>query len=108
MKKYKYYESPNIVVAVRNFGNKKIKGVAKCSPNDQFDIEIGKALASLRCEKKMAKEKLKEATFEFEVTEKMLLKLLRQFNKSKTYMTKCKDNYNEIVNSLEEFENKLR
>ena len=41
---YKYYtDNKSIVVALSSYAGKPVKGVAKCNPDDQFDLDDGKA-----------------------------------------------------------------
>ena len=49
------------VVAVCRYAGRKVRAVAKCAPEDTFDIEIGTELAIARCEWKVAKLKLQNA-----------------------------------------------
>lgn len=58
---YKYYFGKNIVVAVSSFAGKTVRGVAKCGPNDEFDVEKGKELARARCARKIAEKRFKRA-----------------------------------------------
>lgn len=61
--KYNFYhnESNNTVVCTTTYKGQIIRGVAKCNPDDEFTIDIGKKLAYLRCKKKFAHKKLKRA-----------------------------------------------
>lgn len=108
MKHYKFFKSPAIIVAIRSFGNKEIKGIARCSPNDTFDEDIGTKLAILRCDKKLAKAKLKEAELNLKEADKMITHYIKIFSEANKYFAKCKDNYNSISKSLEEFEIELK
>lgn len=49
------------VIAVCRYAGRKVRAVAKCAPEDTFDIEIGTELAIARCEWKVAKLKLQNA-----------------------------------------------
>lgn len=52
---YRYYtNNKDIVVAVSSYAGKPVKGIAKCSADDQFDLDSGKALAAARCNVKVA------------------------------------------------------
>lgn len=108
MKHYKFFKSPAIIVAIRSFGNKEIKGIAKCSPNDTFDEDIGRKLAILRCDKKLAKAKLKEAELNLKKADKMITHYIKVYSEANSYFAKCKNNYNSVSKALEEFETKLR
>lgn len=59
---YKYYtDNKSIVVALSSYAGKPVKGVAKCNPDDQFDLDDGKALAAARCNEKVAKLRYERA-----------------------------------------------
>lgn len=49
------------VVAMSSFAGKPVKGYADCHPNDEFDLEYGKALAAARCGEKIAAKRCKRA-----------------------------------------------
>lgn len=38
-----------------------MRGVAKCAPNDEFDLEYGKRLAAARCVAKIANKRVNRA-----------------------------------------------
>ena len=61
MRKIKFYNSDNKVIAVSSFGEQLVKGVAKCDPSDTFSLEIGKELAEARCNLKVASKRVKYA-----------------------------------------------
>ena len=58
---YRIYETPNKVVAVSSFAGQTVRGVAKCHPVDEFDVEKGAALAAARCGLKIAEKRVKRA-----------------------------------------------
>lgn len=45
------------VIAISHYAGQTIKGVAKCSPNDEFDLEYGKRLAAARCNQKVCEKR---------------------------------------------------
>ena len=58
--KYRYYTNgKNVVVAVASYAGRTIRGVAKCSEQDEFNLETGKELAAARCAVKIARERVK-------------------------------------------------
>lgn len=65
--KYKFFVAtksdgtPYQVVAVSTYAGRKIRGVAKCDPRDEFSIENGKKLAAARCNVKIAEKRAKRA-----------------------------------------------
>lgn len=50
-----------VVVALGSFAGKVVTGVARCAPEDMFDIEKGKRLAAARCTAKIAEKRVKYA-----------------------------------------------
>lgn len=65
--KYKFFiakktdGTPYQVVAVSTYAGRKVRGVAKCDPRDEFSIENGKKLAAARCNVKIAEKRAKRA-----------------------------------------------
>lgn len=92
MARYRFYVNGNQVICVSSYAKKPIKGVAKCSPEDTFNLEIGKQLAKLRCDAKVAKQRVKRAKEDRNLAARWL-------NSSMDYYAKCENYYN---NSLEE------
>lgn len=64
LEKYKFYidEKNRKVIAISTYAGRYVKGVAKCDPRDEFDIEKGKELAAARCAVKVAEKRVKNAT----------------------------------------------
>lgn len=50
-------ESRRMVVATTKYEGKKVRAVARCHPEDTFDLKVGIRLAVLRCELEMYKMK---------------------------------------------------
>ena len=63
--KYHFYVGKNKIVAVSTYAGKTVRGVAKCDPRDEFDIEKGKALAAARCAERVAAKRHARAKVEF-------------------------------------------
>ena len=61
--KYKYVidVENRVVVALSTFAGETVRGVARCAPNDAFNIEAGKKIAEARCSAKIAHKRLKRA-----------------------------------------------
>ena len=57
---YKFIVTPEKVIALSSYRGKTVKGVAKCHPNDVFDLDYGKALAASRCNLKIARKRAKD------------------------------------------------
>ena len=47
--KYQFYSFNNTIIALSHYKGKIIKGIAKCHPDDEFNLEKGKELAMVRC-----------------------------------------------------------
>jgi len=58
---YKYIVTGNKVIALSTYAGKTVKGIAKCAPGDEFDVEKGKDLATARCANKIAHKRLNRA-----------------------------------------------
>lgn len=59
---YKYVVIPGEkVIAISTYAGRTVKGIAKCHPNDTFDVEFGKKLAAARCNEKIAGKRLVRA-----------------------------------------------
>ena len=59
---YKYIVIPGKkIIAISTYAGRTVKGVAKCHPNDKFDVEFGKKLAAARCNEKVAGKRLARA-----------------------------------------------
>lgn len=61
IEKYKYYATGNKVIAVSTYAGKTVRGVAKCNPEDTFDLEKGMRIAAARCAEKIAFKRLHRA-----------------------------------------------
>ena len=107
MRQYTYHVTEDKVYCITKFAGKAIKGVAKCDPEDTFNLDTGKKLAQLRCIAKIAKKKHKIAIMKMEEARNKL-------HDATKYMITAEENYNdtfkkmcEVNLELEEFENKL-
>jgi len=78
----KFYVAKNKVICVVRYAGRNIRGIAKCSPQDKFDEEVGKKLAHLRCEEKIANAKYNYAVLEAERLDKELKELHARCDKA--------------------------
>ena len=108
-KKYHFYynEDNQTVVCTTLYKCQMVRGIAKCDPEDEFDLELGKKFAYLRCRAKFTRKKFKHA-----------LKVERDAfvvaNKAKYRLDKARefasDSEMQLVNAmveLNEFETKM-
>ena len=61
---YKIYidEKNKTVIAVCRYAGRNVRAIAKCSPEDTFDVDFGTKLAKARCDVKVAKAKIQNAS----------------------------------------------
>jgi uncharacterized lipoprotein NlpE involved in copper resistance len=90
MERYKFYIAGNKVIAVSTFAGKTVKGIAKCNPEDTFDIEKGKKLAAARCGKKIADKRLKRAAEKIYKADAEIAKAEIYYDKMYKYFTDAK------------------
>jgi hypothetical protein len=89
--KYKFYfatkadGTPYQVVAVSTYAGRKVKGVAKCDPRDEFSIENGRKLAAARCNLKVAEKRAKRAEKKYADAVKMAEDQIRFRNRMESY-----------------------
>ena len=92
LEKYRYYQFKNknggiTVVAVSSYAGRKVKGYAKCNPEDEFDLEKGKKLAAARCNLKVAEKRQAHATRQYLEASKNVDSAIKYYNeKSKFYV----------------------
>ena len=65
--RYRYYtNNKNIVICESSFAGKKVRGMAKCSPADEFEINYGMLLAKARVDYKIAEMRVKKSRIRME------------------------------------------
>lgn len=105
MYNYKYFvaESENgskKVIAVSTYAGKRVKGVAKCNPEDNFDLETGKKLAAARCNLKIAEKREARA-------EKKYNDAIEQHNLMDCYLNRMKNYYSDSLEAVAKAEDEL-
>ena len=87
--KYTFYTTKNKVIAISTYAGKVVRGIAKCDPRDEFDLEQGKRLAAARCNERIAGKRLRrarkcynEATEDFRVAKARFEKMARYLEDS--------------------------
>lgn len=103
MKNYKIYRGTNTVVAVRTYKGKNVRGVAKCAPNDEFDIDKGTTLATLRCEQKVAKARLKTQQEAVDFYSKLFDDAKKWLCQAVIREDKARQAFNDVTFELENF-----
>ena len=88
--------------------NKSLKyvGVAKCSPEDTFDVDFGTKLAKARCDVKVAKAKIQNASAAYMKASVAADEAQRQYDKMKNYYMDSVDQFDKasaaVVNLIKE------
>jgi len=106
--KYRYYTNgKNVVVAVASYMGRSFRGVAKCSEQDEFDLETGKKLAAARCAMKIAKERVKVTKIDKFGWQDLLADVTSRYERAEDRHTdaleiekQAKRNYEELIKGL--------
>ena len=98
---YKFYTAGNMVIAVSSFAGKKVRGVAKCNPNDGFDVEKGKALAAARCGEKIAAKRVKRAYSKVDEAQAQVDEAMKNLTYMLKYQADAEAKYNAAEFELE-------
>ena len=89
MEKYRFIVQPEKrrVIALTRFGGKVVRAEARCNPADKWDEEIGKKLASHRCNIKVAEKREKRAIMKLNEATIAYQRAQAEFNKAMAYAT---------------------
>lgn len=82
---FKSKNGSNTVVAVTTYAGKVVKGYAKCSPEDTFDLETGKKLAKARCYERVALKRKKRASQKLVEASEQLMRAQKHYEKMNKY-----------------------
>lgn len=90
-------ENPTKVIVLTKYAGRPVRGIAKCSPNDTFNETLGRDLAQLRCDLKVAKLRMKRAMVKY-------AEAAKEWNRADEHLADMEDYY---FNSRAEYENLL-
>ena len=90
----------NVVEALSSYGGEIVRGVAKCSPEDTFDLEFGMQLASARCDLKVAEKRVKRATKKYSEAANAHMATSKRLSKMQDYFCDATDMYDEAAARL--------
>ena len=105
---YKTYvdEKNRTVIAVCRYAGRNVRAVAKCAPEDEFNIEFGTKLAIARCEVKVAKMKIQNASAAYMKASVAADEAQRRYDKMKEYYMDSVDQFDnaraELINIINE------
>lgn len=104
---YNFYidKKNKTVIAVCRYAGRNVRATAKCHDSDVFDIEFGKRLAQARCEVKVAKIKIQNATQKYCDAVDVLNAAMARYEAMRQYYMDAVDQYD---NALVEIDNILK
>ena len=104
---YKYIILPNKVIAISTYAGKTVKGVAKCDPRDKFDVEIGKQLATARCNAKVAAKRYARAERKSDEARHQMYLAEAHYDKMNNYYYDAEIAYDNAMAELDKLESNL-
>lgn len=104
-KKYHFYynEENRTVVCTTTYKGQMVRGIAKCSEDDSFNLDTGKKLAYLRCKKKYMRKKLRRAQKVYTETQREVERVQRNLSKAGKFLDDSEDQLDVAVAELNEF-----
>ena len=107
MDKYKFYYAGNKVIAVSTYGGQRVRGVAVCSKDDEFDVEKGKKLAAARCNAKVARKRHDRAVAKYLMYSLEVGRINREFDDATNYYTDSERDLKEAEERVRELEDSM-
>lgn len=93
-----------VVVATSTYAGKTVRGVARCHPNDEFDIDKGIQLAVYRCNLKVADKRQARAARKVKEAKLALYEAQVFLHKMLDYRAQSVFDYLSIKDDLEDIE----
>jgi hypothetical protein len=108
-KKYHfYYNEANLtVVCTTMYKGQLVRGIAKCDPDDNFNIDLGKTLAYMRCKVKFARKKFKHSLRASNEAFVAANRAKYNLDKAREFMCDSEMQLTSAIDELKEFEEKL-
>lgn len=107
MARYRFIEAGNKIICISTYAKKVVRGVAKCSPNDNFDIEIGKKLAQLRCDEKIADKRANRALDKYIEAEEILVEAKAYYDDMRKYYLDSEHKHDKALSELVDFQKNI-
>lgn len=104
---YKYITTGNKVICLSTFAGKTVRGVAKCAPNDTFDEEKGKDLATARCAAKVAQRRYNRAVKKVAEAQRKYKEACDFWNKMIYYKSDAECALNQAKDAVAYYEERL-
>lgn len=102
---YKYYVnlSKGEVIAVCRYAGRNIRSIAKCHPDDEFDVERGKAVAKAKCEIKVGQIRVRNATKKYCTALSAAAEAQKRYEDMKQYYIDAVDLLDDAVIELDKY-----
>lgn len=102
IEKYKFIILPEQkkVIALTSYAGKTVKGVAVCSEHDEFDVEVGKRLASARANVKVAMKRKARAEKKMEYFNKIIDDVEREYHELEAYFYMADERWENAIDEL--------
>lgn len=101
--KFIYVPEKKKVICVSHYAGKPVRGIAKCSPTDEYDGKIGETLARLRCDCKVAQLRHARAQKKWEEANEMFLKADAYLSKCEQYLWDSEEKMDDAAGDLMDF-----
>ena len=98
-----YLAGEKKIVVVSRYAGKVVRGVAKCSPGDTYDVEKGEKLARLRCDEKIAEKRVARSQAAYVEAVANLMAAQKRVNDMKQYMDDAAAEYDMVQEELANF-----
>ena len=113
LEKYKYFihtkdDGNKEIIAMSTYGGRYIRGIAKCSPEDTYDEDIGKKLAAYRCNLKVAEKRMRAAESARSQAEENFIQAAIRFNKMNQFKIDAEAELKYATSLLEDLLNDIR
>lgn len=102
MSRYKFIITDDKVICLSSYMGRTVRGVAKCSPNDEFNEEFGRKLAQARCDYKVAQKRYERAAQKSNEAEDALHAAKRYFVKMENCLWEAEEAFDDAASALME------
>lgn len=102
LSKYHFYFDGPRVIAVSTYAGKTVRGVAVCSSEDKFDVELGKRIAAAKCNEKIAKKRFERAQRKVAEANSNLERAIQQREKMVAYSSDAYVAYNDAAQEYDQ------
>ena len=102
-----YLAGEKKIIVVSRYAGKVVRGVAKCAPDDAFDMQKGEELARLRCDEKIAEKRVARSEEAVAAAVEALAAAQKRLDAMKAYNADAVAEYAQVHTELAALEAKL-